>query len=230
MAPIGNGLSTASPARACRPTGRLFWLGVGLTVALLLLASLLAALKARIASGQALPVYGAVADFVLTNQAGRAVTRADLRGQVWVADIIFTRCAGPCPTMTRQMKALQQALPASGAVKLVTLTTDPDFDTPPVLRTYAERFGADANRWLFLTGTKPQIANLAVDSLKLTAVETKPEERQSMADLFIHSTLFVVVDKNAQLRGIFELSGEGIDPRETQIRILAAVRRLERER
>ena len=70
--------------------------------------------------------------------------------------------------------------PASQA-KLVTLTTDADFDTPPVLKAYAERFGADPQRWMFLTGTKQEIAKLAIDSLKLTAIAKKPEERESPA-------------------------------------------------
>ena len=127
-----------------------------------------------------------------------AVTLADLRGQVWVADIIFTRCAGPCPRMTKQMKSLQAALPADSRAKLVTLTTDPEFDTPEVLKKYAERFNANADRWMFLTGAKKEIAALGIDSLKLTAVEKKPEEREDPDDLFIHSTIFIVVDKQAR--------------------------------
>ncbi len=114
-------------------------------------------------------------------------------------------------------------------LKLVTLTTDPDFDTPPVLRAYAERFQADTNRWMFLTGTKQEIAKLAIDSLKLTAVEKKPEERESPQDLFVHSTIFVVADKQARLRGVFETTGEGIDPQKVKTEILAAVSQLERE-
>lgn len=153
----------------------------------------------------------------------------DLRGRVWVADIIFTRCPGPCLKMTRQMKGLQEALPSTSEAKLVTLTTDADFDTPPVLKAYAERFGADLNRWMFLTGTKQGIAKLAIDSLKLTALEKKPEERESPEDLFVHSTIFVIVDKQGQLRGVFETTGEGIDPRAVQTQIVAAVRQLERE-
>jgi len=208
---------------------RLIWVGLGLTVALLLLTSLLAVLKRRAGFGKPLPVYGQVADFALTNQNSRAVTLAELRGHVWVADIIFTRCPGPCLKMTRQMKELQQALSAGNPAKLVTLTTDPDFDTPSVLKEYAERFGADPRRWLFLTGTKKQIAALAIDSLKLTAIEKKPEERQSPTDLFIHSTIFVIVDKRGQLRGVFQTSGEGIDPQQVRSELIAGVRRLERE-
>jgi cytochrome oxidase Cu insertion factor (SCO1/SenC/PrrC family) len=131
--------------------------------------------------------------------------------------------------MTRQMKELQDGLPPASQAKLVTLTTDPDFDTPTVLRAYAERFRADTNRWMFLTGTKQEIAKLAIDSLKLTAIEKKPEERESPQDLFVHSTIFVVADKQGQLRGVFETTGEGIDPQNVKEQILATVRRLERE-
>jgi protein SCO1/2 len=204
-------------------------IGLALVILTFLLAFLLLQLKSRSASGQPLPVYAQIADFRLTNQNDRAVSLADLRGGVWVADIIFTRCPGPCLKMTRQMKELQDALPPASRAKLVTLTTDADFDTPPVLRTYAERFQADTNRWMFLTGTKQEIAKLAIDSLKLTAIEKKPEERQSPQDLFVHSTIFVVADKQARLRGVFETTGEGTDPREVKARILAAVRQLERE-
>jgi len=211
---------------------RIEWrIGVGLALAVLtlLLAFLLVRLKPHTAPGQPLPVISQIADFSLTNQNGRAVSLADLRGQVWVADIIFTRCPGPCLNMTRQMKALQDALPPGSQTKLVTLTTDADFDTPPVLKAYAERFEADPRRWMFLTGTKQELAKLAIDSLKLTAIEKKPEERESPQDLFVHSTIFVIADKRARLRGVFETTGEGINPQNVKARILAAVRRLERE-
>jgi len=132
--------------------------------------------------------------------------------------------------MTRQMREIQQALPATSTAKLVTLTTDADFDTPPVLKAYAEKFGADPKRWMFLTGDKRQVANLAIDSLKLTAVEKKPEERLAPEDLFVHSTIFVVVDKLGRLRGVFETDGEGVSPMQARALILAAVKRLELER
>ncbi len=160
------------------PAKRFSWtLAVGLLLLVLTigLAFLLAEAKRRLTEQPALPVYGTVADFSLTNQDGFAFSLANLRGQPWVADIIFTRCPGPCLRMTRQVKELQAALPASSHAHLVTLTTDPEFDTPEVLKTYAQRAGADLNRWTFLTGTKKEIAGLAVGSLKLSAVEVKPE-------------------------------------------------------
>jgi protein SCO1/2 len=205
----------------------LAWGGLAMIVATLLLAFLLAQLKFL---GKPLPVLGKVADFTLTNQAGHAVSLVDLNGHVWVADIIFTRCPGPCMKMTRQMKELQQSILSRSEAKLVSLTTDPDYDTPSVLKNYAQHAGADPGRWMFLTGTKDQIANLAIHSLKLTAVEKKPEERESPQDLWIHSTIFVVVDRKGQLRGVFETTGDGVDYKQVKPRLLAAIRRLERDR
>jgi cytochrome oxidase Cu insertion factor (SCO1/SenC/PrrC family) len=79
---------------------------------------------------------------------------------------------------------LQARLSAESPVQLVTLTTDPGFDTPAVLAKYGERFEARSNRWTFLTGAKAQIGRLVIDSLKLTAIEKKTEERADDADLF----------------------------------------------
>ncbi len=199
-----------------------------LLILALSLAFLLAKAKSRLEQ-LALPALATVGDFSLTNQDGAAESLADLQGKVWVADIIFTRCAGPCPRMTHQMKELQDALPKEARTKLVTLTTDPDYDTPAILKVYSERAGADAARWTFLTGTKQQIAGLAVSSLKLSAVPVKQDDRASANDLWVHSTIFVIVDKHAQLRGVFETSGDGVDwPTEKQ-KILAAAKQLEHE-
>jgi protein SCO1 len=211
-----------------RHGSRLLWIGYSLAGSLLVLAFFLAMLKARMA--HRLPVYGEVAAFTLTNQNNRVVTLGDLRGQVWVADIIFTRCPGPCLKMTRQMRELQAALPSNSQARLVTLTTDPGFDSPTVLKSYAQRFEADPNRWMFLTGKPKELANLAGRSLKLTAIPKRPDEMQSPADLFIHSTIFVLVDKHGRLRGIFETTGENIDPAQVKTGILADVKQLERER
>jgi cytochrome oxidase Cu insertion factor (SCO1/SenC/PrrC family) len=193
------------------------------------LAFLLANLKLRAFLGNPLPVLGQVSDFTLTNQLGRAVSLADLRGHVWVADIIFTRCAGPCLKMSKQMKELQESLPAASKAQLISLTTDPAFDTPAVLKAYGERFAANPGRWMFLTGSKQEVGHLATNSLKLAGIEKKPEERESAVDLFIHSTIFVIVDKSAQLRGVFQTTGEDIDPLKVKKEIQAAIRRLERE-
>lgn len=160
-----------------------------------------------------LPILFEVPDFALTNQEGQVVTRADLLGKIWLADIIFTRCAGPCPVMTRKMAELQRVLPADQPVRLVTLTTDPTYDTPDVLREYAKRFGADPVRWHFLTGTKSQIARLAVDGLRLAAVEKEVGQRETPEDLFIHSTILVLVDQRGRVRATFETDQPDLNSR-----------------
>jgi protein SCO1 len=210
---------------------RTLWIGLLLVLVMLCLAYALSLMGLRRTYQQpALPVIGPVADFALLNQDGRAVTLADLSNRVWVADIVFTRCAGPCPVMSQSLKSLQDALPPTSNVKLVTLTTDPEFDTPLVLKKYAGRFGADSNRWLFLTGTKTEIGRLAANSLKLGATPVKPEDRQTPEDLFIHTTIFVVVDRHARLRGTFETQGDGVNWTNVQPRIIATVAQLEHEK
>ena len=78
--------------------------------------------------------------FTLTNQDGNPTTLTDLTNRVWVADIIFTRCAGQCPRMTQQMKSLEEKLPPGSGARLVTLTTDPDYDSPVIMKRYGDRF------------------------------------------------------------------------------------------
>ena len=214
-----------------RRPSRTIWVGFLLFFALFALAFLLWLVQAARNFGQVpLRFIGPVADFTLTNQDGQPVSLAALTNHVWVADIIFTRCAGPCPRMTGQMQSLQSLLPADDPAKLVTLTTDPEFDSPVVLKKYGRRFGADFSRWTFLTGNKSEIAVLAGNSLKLGSVPVNPAERQNDVDLFIHTTIFVLVDKHAQLRGSFETGGEGVDwTNSVQPKLLKAVHQLEEE-
>lgn len=150
-----------------------------------------------------LPVICKLDDFSMTDQTGQTIRRADLLGQVWVADVIFTRCPGPCTKMTSRIADLQDSIPPQWPVKFVSLTTDPQFDTPEVLRSYAEGFQADPQRWHFLHASKPAIADLAVNSLKLVVLD-KEEARESPNDLFIHSTTLALVDKHGRLRGAFQ--------------------------
>src|SRR5262249_52529592 len=98
-----------------------------------------------------LPVLSNVPDFTLTERSAREVRRDELAGKIWIADFIFTECAGTCPLMTTNMKKLQEALPAE--IQFVSFSVDPAHDTQ-VLKEYADRNGADPKRWLFLTGDK----------------------------------------------------------------------------
>jgi protein SCO1/2 len=208
---------------------RTLWIGVALLLGLLGAMYLLSLAELDRTHKSALPVLNRVADFTLTNQDGQVTTLADLTNRVWIADIIFTRCASSCPIMTAQMKSLQDALPTASEAKLVTLTTDPDYDAPTILKHYGERYGADFKRWTFLTGTKRELANLATDSLKLGSTPVPTQDQKSTVDLFVHSTIFVVVDKHAQLRGIFQTEGDDVNWTNSQSQIIETVRQLERE-
>jgi protein SCO1/2 len=171
----------------------------------------------RSRTGPQLPVLNQLSDFSLTNQNGKIVSLQDLRGTVWIADIIFTRCPAQCARMSKNMATLQRDLPN---VKFVSLTADPGFDTPDILKTYAKHFDATDN-WTFLTGTKSNVYWFAMDGLKLAVDERKPEERDNINDLFIHSKNFMLVDKKGQLRAGFE----GDEP-ENNPAIIAAAKAL----
>jgi protein SCO1 len=172
-----------------------------------------------------LPVFGQIGDFRLTNQLSESVSAATLRDQVWLANIIFTRCPGICPVMTRNFAELQEKLPAGAPVRLVSLTADPEHDTVDVMRGFADAFGADPVRWLFLTGPKEDLYRFALEDLKLTAVENDPEQVVNMADLFIHSGTFVLIDGQGRLRATYD----GTEPDAPQ-RAMGGIQRLLRER
>jgi protein SCO1/2 len=171
-----------------------------------------------------LPVYGTMSDFILTNQDNKPFSLADLRGQVWIADAIFTRCPGQCLMMSGHMKEIQAALPSGLPVKFVSMTTDPAFDNPDVLQKYADRFGAQKDRWVFLTGEKAALHRAEVDGLKLSVIDKPAGDQTSPNDLFIHSEKFILLDKAGQLRGIYD--GEKAD---TVPQIVAAAETLARE-
>jgi protein SCO1 len=193
-------------ARHIRVLGGLAWFGVALGVGAVAVALAVRPSPARRSVPDLLPTLFTIPAFSLTNQEEEEVSLESLRGQVWVADVIFTRCAGPCPKMTQIMSEIQGGLPAEARVKLITLTTDPTHDTPAVLRAYARRFGASPARWWFLTGEKRSLAHLATDGLKFAALEKGASERANAADLFIHSTCFVLVDRKGCARGVYPYS------------------------
>ena len=93
-----------------------------------------------------------VPHFELLRHDGRTVTLSDFAGKPWVADFIFTRCVGMCPVMSGSMQRVAEGAPSGADLQLVSFSVDPEHDTPAVLREYADRFRADPEGWLFLTG------------------------------------------------------------------------------
>ena len=120
---------------------------------------------------QSLQRLGDVPEFVLLERSGQPVTKAHLLGKVWIANVIFTRCAEECPLMSSHMARLQDAFAAEPDVRLVSITVDPEYDTPEVLAQYAQRFAAKPQRWWFLTGNKAVIYRLVREGFYLGLVD-----------------------------------------------------------
>jgi protein SCO1/2 len=160
-----------------------------------------------LATPAALEKYWTLPDFALTERSGRTVHLADLAGKVWVADFIYTTCPGPCPVLSGHLSDLQKAVGADDRVRFVSITVDPENDTPEVLKTYAERFHA-GERWLFLTGKKDDIAALARDGFKLPVADAT-----AAGAPIAHSTRFILVDKTGAVRGL----RDGVDGRADEL-------------
>jgi cytochrome oxidase Cu insertion factor (SCO1/SenC/PrrC family) len=142
-----------------------------------------------------------VGTFSLTERSGQTVTDNDLRGHVWVASFIFTRCNGPCPQVTSTVGRLQAEFKNSPDVRFVTFTVDPKRDDLTALRRYADNRNADPKRWLFLTGDESTIHRLMREQFK-QPVERKTEPEVQPGDEFGHSSRLVLVDKKNVIRAM----------------------------
>jgi protein SCO1/2 len=146
--------------------------------------------------------YGAVPDFFLTERSGENVSLAQLRGKIWIADFIYTSCTDTCPLQTGMMARLQEEYSAKPNVQLVSVTVDPERDTPQTLSLYAARHHADAKRWFFLTGQRDRIIRLIRDGFHLS-VAALPNGTESTG-MIPHSPRFVLIDKDARIRGYYD--------------------------
>jgi protein SCO1 len=139
--------------------------------------------------------FNTIPDFQLIDQTGAPfLSTAQLRGKVWIADFIFTNCNGPCPRMGSQMRQVQTALAAIPDIRLVSFTVDPKRDTPEVLAAYAKRHAAQPGRWDFLTGEPDKLNELSLKSFLLSRLD----------DQLDHSTRFVLVDRQSQVRKYYD--------------------------
>jgi protein SCO1/2 len=148
-----------------------------------------------------------VGDFQLVERSGRSVTQHDLEDRVWIGSFIFTRCPLSCPRITSVMKGLQEKL-AGTSVLLVSLSVDPEHDSPSVLADYANRFGADPERWWFLTGEKSSIYDLIRDRFKLTVMENPPTDDGGLGESILHSDRLALVDRG-RIVGLFDSKDPG---------------------
>ena len=109
-----------------------------------------------------LPTVGAAPEFALTNQEGQRVTLADSAGTVRAVTFIYATCKDTCPALTAKMAVIQNKLGADFGkrVRFVSISVEPEIDTPVVLKAYAEKFGADPAGWSFLTGNPEEIQDV----------------------------------------------------------------------
>ncbi len=166
------------------------------------------------------PVWGTLPEFDLINQSAEPYGTRQLEGRPWIADFIFTECPGRCPMLTREMSRLQTELRGRGwdDVMLVSISVDPESDTPEALAAYAAKHGVKQDGWQFLTGTRDAIWSLSIDGFKL-AVEEIEDTGQGP---IVHSNRFVLADGQRQIRGYYDAFD--VDDRTKLLRDLEIVR------
>ncbi len=163
------------------------------------------------ANGNGLPVYGKAPRFELTDETGRTFNHKQLKGKIWVADFFFSTCAGPCPLMAANLKTVQERFRGRDDLHLVSVTVNPLYDTPAVLKKYAAKVGAETGRWSFLTGKGEEIHRLSVKGFKIGDPD----------NLIMHSEKFALVDQQGRIRGYYK----GTSPEETE-EMIRAIRQL----
>ena len=156
----------------------------------------------------ALPVYWNAPAFTLTDQDGQRVSTSDFAGRVWLVNFIYTACPDECPLeLMPKMRKVQELVKAdarlAGKVQLVSISVDPDTDTPSVLKAYGKAFDADPTLWRFLVGTEQETADLLENGFKVGLTQGHSDEASSEEHSEInHPLRFVLVDAAGRIRGI----------------------------
>lgn len=148
--------------------------------------------------------YGPAPSFQLSNQSGETVSKESILNKPTVVNFIFTRCQNVCPTLTARMVALQEQVPAEEALFL-SFTVDPAYDSPAVLKQYADRFGVDHSRWHFLTGDQQNIQQTMRGFQQAYEIVTNEEE----GPVILHSEKFILIDQKGDIRGFYDDNPEG---------------------
>lgn len=158
-----------------------------------------------------------IADFELIDQDGKPFNQSALDGKYYVSDFFFTTCPTICPDMSAQLQRVQKAYGEAEDFMIVSHTVDPETDSAETLKAYAKLYEADPEKWIFLTGDKKTIYDLARKSYFAATTEG-----DGGVDDFIHTENFVLVDKEKRIRGFYDgTSKESVDQLITDIEILA---------
>ena len=147
-------------------------------------------------------VLGTLPRFRFKDQSGKVLTSERLNGKVWVATFFFTRCQATCPAQTAEFAKLQRLManhPASSDLRLVSITVDPEYDTPSVLADYARQADADPERWSFVTAPRDVIHEISEKGFKLPF----PQQGSSSGPI-AHSQNFILVDRVRRIRGYYD--------------------------
>jgi len=153
-------------------------------------------------------------EFELTDQEGQPFGTAQLLGKAWVGNFLFTRCRATCPVQTAKLADFQrqaQRWPDRSRVRFVSISVDPEYDTPAVLADYAAGYRIDQSSWRFLTGDRSAIWKLSKEGFKLPVLDS-PDEGGPIT----HSPRFVLIDPAGQVRGFYD-SGNDKDVRQLAI-------------
>lgn len=151
-------------------------------------------------------VWHQISDIKLTNQLGEQISLDDLKGKIIIADFFFTRCPSICPTLTNNMKGLQNAMKMknprrkidSAFVHFLSFSVDPERDSVPVLKKYGDKYGINHDTWWLLTGPKKVIYDFALNELKLGL-----QDGDAVDSNFIHTGHFVLLDRERIVRGYY---------------------------
>ncbi len=205
------------PPRSPRPLGA--WrLHAALLALALVCAGALVALGSRAPEERLEPLFP-ISSFELTDQDGRPFGTEQLRGRVWIASFFFTSCTQACPSASAQLANLRARLAHHGdRVHVVSITVDPEVDTPERLRAYAARFGG-TSRWTLLTGAPDDVHHTLERAFFQPPALRTPLDVAPGYDL-LHGTGVLLVDRDGVCRGLFPTDGEGLD------RLVAAIDRL----
>jgi protein SCO1/2 len=149
------------------------------------------------------PILGSIQEFKLQNQDGRDFSNRDIAGSVLLVNFVFTSCPSTCPMLTKTMADVQVRLKGTGkSVQLLTVTVDPEHDTPEVLKAYAKKHFADLSTWSFITGSKEDIRKLVVGSFAspLSIESSNKPDDMSAGFQIAHGEHFVLVDQLGRIR------------------------------
>lgn len=186
----------AKPAKGIPPIVFVLFLGMVFSLTVMAIT-----LRRGLGRGE-LPVMGQVTGFEFVDQSGRTVKAESLRGRVWIAGFIFTRCSGPCPRVTASMATLHNN-DKLRQIPLVSFSVDPTHDTPEVLTDYAKNFSVDTRRWRFLTGDKDKMTVLIRGTFKLPIAEAK-DGSVPPGEAITHSDRLMLIDRQGRIRGAWD--------------------------